>query len=229
MRIFVLLLLSCLLLNAVTWAEDQTYSVCFTTLAWDRIDEPLYFQTLDGSLSKILMGTRARSPVYQYVGPSPLVFYTKTTGEQDEAQRTPVASYGISQSADELLLIFVQSPDGERLSVYGLDDSKESFPWGSVRFFNMTNSTLGVIYDDEKLRLDPKSFKTSKPKADRKRVSMAILTIRDDQLRDIYNAQWGQDSLSRNLIFIRPTNKRRNGVETKTIPEFAPIEASALQ
>ncbi len=214
-------LLLCIPLLHSLRASDETIRVTFTTLGWDRTNETLYYQSQGQPYQPIVLNPRSRSQAYSYTGPNPLTFFIARKGSQGETQYLPIVSASLPAESGEYLLLFVPSPEKRQFEVFALDDSLASFPWGSVRFFNMTSRNLGLLFDGEKIPLRPLEARTSSSKTDRKRVHLAILAIRDEKLRDIYNAQWGQDSRSRNLVFIKDTTRRVDGVETRTISEFS--------
>ncbi len=202
------------------FSQEANISIQFTTLSWERMrGEKLFFQSYGQEPTEITLSPRRRSEAYRYVGPSPLVFFKKVTNAEGEIVQMPVTSVAISPEKNDQLFLFVRSSDGAQTKIYPMDDSESNFPPGSVRFFNMTSRNLGVIYDGEKIPLHPYEMRTASSKNEFKRVNLAILAIRDEELRDIYNAQWGQSSHSRYLIFIKDSEMRIDGVETKSIAQ----------
>lgn len=224
MRIRGLYLMSLLLWVGLARANEESISINFTTLSWDRTSEKVFFQSANQQPTEITLNPRARSQSYQYVGPNPIRFFTLQQGADGKIIQAPVGSVSITPEQRDVLLLFVPKPNQSTMRIIAMDDSQSSFPPGSVRFFNMTQRNLGVIFDGEKIPMRPLDIKTSAPKEESKRVNLAILAIRDEQLRDIYHAQWGQDSRSRFLVFIKDSEMRIGGVETKSIPQHFPKE-----
>lgn len=181
----------------------------------------LAFQSSDGEAQAIEVPQSFRSSEYHYTGSPEIVFFQNTTGANDSQVREPVCSITTNSSVKDWLFLFVRDETTGDIRVLGMDDSVASFPFGGCRYFNLTNRTLGIIYGNEKFKLDPKSFETISPGiAPNKNVQLQILAIRNEQLQDIFNSQWQQQSNARYLIFIIESERRRDRVEVKSIAEY---------
>lgn len=205
-------------------AQENTIAVEFTTLSWERTDDTIFFQSSGSSPESITLNTRMRSGPYRYIGQNPIVFFTESENADGESIHVPVATVTIPLGMQHALLFFVRPNDKSRMTVYVMDDSPKAFPPGSVRFFNMTDRDLGVLFNDEKIPMHPRDVKTIAVSGEPMRANLAILAIRDEALRDIYHAQWGHSNRSRYLVFIKDSEMRLDGVEIKTIPEHFPVE-----
>lgn len=201
---------------------QERIQVQFTTLAWEPVEQELHFQSPESAPESIEINTRFRSEPYFYTGPNPIVFYTESSGPDGTAIRNPVATAKIPQDIKSAMLLFVPVAGQDGVSIYVMDDSMDAFPWGSVRFFNLTQRDLGIIFNDEKIPIRPLEMKTSKAQNEHKSVHLSILAIQDKELRDLYNSQWPQDEGTRHLVFIKDAPQRYQGIMTKSVTDFRP-------
>ncbi|GHC01567.1 hypothetical protein [Cerasicoccus arenae] len=181
----------------------------------------LYFQSADGEDHQIKVPQSFRSEVYTYTGNPEIVFYKMRSAADGSQVREPVCRYMVNGSSKDWLFLFVRDGKSGTIRVFGMDDSLASFPFGSSRYFNLSNRTLGIIYGKNKFKMDPNSYETALPEiGPNQNVQLQILAIRNEKLQDIFNSQWPQESSVRYLIFIIESETRRDRVEVKSIAEY---------
>lgn len=130
------------LLNGSPEEEEPIFEVVFSAFGLNKIED-LFYVGMEDEEQPVQFFGNARSRNFYYEGTSPLVFYRKIPGEEDEAavEREVVARVNLGPEDERLLLIFVSSMNGngsKEYRVMSTDDSLSAFPFRSARFFNAT-------------------------------------------------------------------------------------------
>ena len=128
--------------------EENLLRVNFSVFSFERLNGLLYMK---GDLSAgvpLKFYSSDRSPVYNYEGQNPIVFFRETLApteiDPNAVKRVKVAEITITKPGGDYLFIFFQNPNSESESyrIFPLDDSLSTLPYGSVRFFNATSYKL---------------------------------------------------------------------------------------
>jgi hypothetical protein len=207
--------------------EEPLIQTHFRTLGWNYRANDLFYAPVSGEDASIEIPQSFRSPEYSYAGDSIITFYRISRLPDGSVVRDAVCSVEVNQQVNQWLFLFVSNPESGEVRVFAMDDSLEGFPYGSSRYFNLTDRTLGVVFGKRKFKLEPRGSDIVSPDIDADtNVQLQILAIRNDELQDIYNAQWPQDLRVRYLIFIKESERRRGRVDIKAIPEYQRREPS---
>lgn len=201
--------------------DEALISTKFRTLGWNYRANDLLYAPVTGEDASIQLPQSFRSPEYSYTGGTTLTFYRMHKLPDGSVVRDAVCSVEVNQEVQKWLFLFVANPESGEVRVFGMDDSLEGFPYGSSRYFNLTDRTLGVVFGHRKFKLEPRGSDTVSPDIDADaNVQLQILAIRNHELQDIYNTQWPQDLRVRYLIFIKESERRRGRVDIKSIAEY---------
>lgn len=155
-----------------------------------------------------------------YRGPATLEFVRKPP----EGAETPLASTQLADGAKVILLLI--PTEGGRQRVIQLPDREGDFPWGTLRFINLTGRQALVRYDKLSKSIAANGEAVVRPPANAKGyASGQILTLVDGELRPGYNIRTFQQPDVRALYFLLPGSGDGvllKGVEERRAPEPAP-------
>lgn len=118
--------------------------------------EKIMLATSEGSKA-IKFKRRERSNVIDYSGPNPVVFFT-TQGEADRPEsRRIVATASIPDGVTKALVLLL--PEGDSHRAIAINDSRESFPVGSLKVLNVLGSPIYAQIGEERVVLEPGASK----------------------------------------------------------------------
>jgi len=134
-----------------------------------------------------------------YRGPATLEFVRKPS----EGPEIPLASTQLADGAQVILLLI--PTEGGRQRVVQLPDREGDFPWGTLRFINLTGRQAVVRYDGLRRPIAADGEAVVKPPVNAKGyASGQILTLIDGDLRPGYNIRTFQQPDVRALYFLLP-------------------------
>ena len=148
-------------INAQESTEQPIIKVEFTVYSLERLQDLKFIHGDRKGASALEFFSSARSSLYEYEGPNPIIFFRETpapTIEDPKAvNRTKVAELTLPQEGGEFLFIFFPNSnrDNEEYQIYQLDDSKGELPNGSIRLFNATSFQLEGVFGRNKFNLAP--------------------------------------------------------------------------
>lgn len=213
----------------VSSEEAETISVRFTCLAWDSVDSRGLNYMTEGEEVGLRISSAFRSPKYEYTGLNPFVIYTKKSAPNGESLKVPVASVSIDPELKDVLLLFVQQRSTEagesaqsKYTILVMNESLNTFPFGSYRIFNFSERDVGGILGDSKFILPPKSQKVITPSVEN-HLSMQVHFSKkqDEQWVPEVNTRWNYEENARRIVFIsEDTSSRRSKIKIKTISEY---------
>lgn len=160
-----------------------------------------------------------------YRGPATLEFVRKPA----EGPETPLAATQIADGARVILLLI--PTEGGRQRIVQLPDREGDFPWGTLRFINLTGRQAVVRYDRLSKSIAANGEAVVRPPVDAKGyASGQVLTLVDGELRPGYNIRTFQQPDVRALYFLMPGSGDGvllKGVEERRQPEPAPAVKAA--
>ena len=133
----------------------------FTVYSLKRLKDLKFIHGDKQGASALEFFSSAKSKLYEYEGPNPIIFFRETPAPTKEdpnaVNRTKVAELTLPQEGGEFLFIFFPdySSDNEKYQIYPLDDSKSELPNGSIRLFNATSFQLEGVFGQNKINLAP--------------------------------------------------------------------------
>ena len=155
-----------------------------------------------------------------YRGPATLQFVRKPA----DGPETPLAATQIADGAQVILLLI--PTEGGRQRILQLPDREGDFPWGTIRFINLTGRQALVRYEKLSKSVAANGEAVVRPPANAKGyASGQILTLVDGELRPGYNIRTFQQPDVRAIYFLLPGSGDGvllKGVEERRAPEPAP-------
>lgn len=155
-----------------------------------------------------------------YRGPATLEFVRKPA----EGPETPLASTQLADGAQVILLLI--PAEGGRQRVVQLPDREGDFPWGTLRFINLTGRQALVQYDGVRKSIAANGEAVVRPPANAKGyASGQILTLVDGELRPGYNIRTFQQPDVRAIYFLMAGSGDGvllKGIEERRQPDPAP-------
>ena len=149
-------------INAQEPKEDEpTIKADFTVYSLKRLQDLKFIHGDRQGASELEFFSSARSRLYEYEGPNPIIFFRETPAPTNEdpnaVNRAKVAELTLPQEGGEFLFIFFPDSigDNEKYQIYPLDDSKSELPRGSIRLFNATSFQLEGVFGQNKISLAP--------------------------------------------------------------------------
>lgn len=228
-----LLLLTMFSQDMANAQAPETVKAEIVTLSWQGNIKSLWFQGAKDPEQLDIYESGFAMP-FEYTGPSAISFY-KDKGVFDlppEKRPPPAAVAKLPGNGGSVMLLFTVVPDDSgKWEVRSFDNSLRSFPPGSYRFFNLTDSPIQIAID-----------KTVNPPIASK--SLAVIappsgeTIRDVMLQIAvgkniaYSSQWGHRDVRRATVFVASSTRGERRLEIRkffqsVIPEPASASASS--
>ena len=141
--------------------EEPIIKAGFTVYSLKRLQNLKFLHGDRKGASALEFFSSARSRLYEYEGPNPIIFFREspapTIEDPNAVNRTKVAELSLPEEGGEFLFIFFPdySRDNEKYRIYPLDDSYSELPNGSIRLFNATSYQLEGIFGRNKINLAP--------------------------------------------------------------------------
>jgi len=149
-------------INAQEPAEEEpTIKAKFTVYSLKRLQDLKFIHGDQKGASALEFFSSARSKLYEYEGPNPIIFFRETPAptieDPNAVYRTKVAELTLPEGGGEFLFIFFPDSrsDNKKYRIYPLDDSKSELPTGSIRLFNATSFQLEGVFGRNKINLAP--------------------------------------------------------------------------
>lgn len=212
-------LLYCLLPLTLVAADDTQPKVAgiratFRALAFSApIPDAVYVVSEDermplGISSDILTAEQ------NYQGPANLIFnhLAKDLSEK------PLASVQLPDRS-RLILLFIPNEKGG-LSIQALDDAEGQFPWGTLRFINLTGTRVKINAGGAVMDLNNGGDRALRPAANNKQYAMTeILTERENVFSRGYMLRTFQEDNLRAIYFLLPGDPNEHAIRIKGIEE----------
>ena len=192
----------------------------------------------DGADVELVFERKYRSEVYTYKGPPTMVFFRRSTGPEGAVVRTPVATAAIPAEVKEPLIFFMDAPQTEatddapatrqrEFNLVWIDDSLQSFPYGTVRVLNACGAPLKGKIGPEAVSL---GYETTPPlPTSRLRsggsgwVNIGFAVKVQDEYELVYRNDVQFDDAARSILVLRPPRRPRSlRVDTYLIEEYMP-------
>ena len=141
--------------------EEPIIKADFTVYSLKRLQDLKFIHGDKKGASALEFFSSARSRLYEYEGPNPIIFFREspapTIEDPNAVNRTKVAELSLPEEGGEFLFIFFPhySRDNEKYRIYPLEDSNSELPNGSIRLFNATSYQLEGIFGRNKINLAP--------------------------------------------------------------------------
>ncbi|GHC10142.1 hypothetical protein [Cerasicoccus arenae] len=206
--------------------ETKTYVVDFSVLPWKGMAPPKgIFYDNDGVVTELRFQRVRRSPVYQYSGPSSLVFFKQELAEDGSTVRVPVAQADLTTDISRPLLLFaIRQGKNNSQSGFGvvvLDDRPEHFTGGSYLLFNLCSHELFCKVGDDVRTLQPRGKWMTHPATENSPVDAIVMVKEEQGTEQVYRAQWPVQPNQRTLVFFFPSkNSGESAVDTFVVSDY---------
>lgn len=140
-------LFSVIILDPRTGDLDQTR----------RLEYPLHYE-LDEEVLPILANVGSKSPLYEYEGPMPVVFFREEISLDEEGEevitRIPLASIPESRipSDAERILFILRPVEADRYAYFVIDYSRSKLPVNHVMVMNLGDGDIAFTVEQESPR-----------------------------------------------------------------------------
>ena len=149
-----------------------------------------------------------------YRGPANLIF----THLAKDLTEKPLASVRLTDGA-RLILLFIPNDRGG-LSIQALSDADGRFPWGTLRFINLTGGRVKINAGGMVMDLENGGDRALRPGANHKQYAMTeILTEREDGFARGYMLRTFQEDNLRAIYFLLPGDPKEHAIRIKGIEE----------
>lgn len=200
--------------------DEERINVTFSALSWEKpLGETLYVRPANGDPIPLTTHHVKRSESIDYFGPNPIVFYRKLNGNP-EPRYQPVASIEIDPNLIRPLLLFTETPN--ELRVISMEDSFESFPTGSYRFFNLTDKDLVAKFGEEVMQLKPRKTAILNQPFDDTTDYHVLFVVRDsDGVKPLYSNRWRHNENFRYVVIVSESGSGKTGpVQFRLLSDF---------
>lgn len=218
-------LLTCLLLPLAVPGADKPpapgISVTFRALAFSGPIPDAAYAISENERIPLLISSDFMTAEQHYHGPATLAF----THLSKDLTETPLATATLADQS-RIILLFV--PDGGGHAVKVLRDVEGDFPWGTLRFVNLTGNRVRLVSGGSNVTLDNGADRTVRPSAGHKQYAMTeVLTERADGFARGYMLRTFQEDDLRALYFLLPADPREHTVVIKGVEERKGDERTA--
>lgn len=207
--------------------KEPIYEIQFYGLSWDQYIDDLYYSSEEKDVNVGISSSRPSGP-FRYVGPSPLKFYS--ISEDDEGVKTKKleAEIPINQEASRnpLLLIFFKNPQGaigdtkyRVLPLYNAVNFERLKSRNEVFVFNLSNSRLGFLLNDQSFLLAPQEqTRIAVKREGNNNYVLKIAQQVDDAWKLAFSTVWGSNPRTQNVLFIISDPADPNKIRVRRFP-----------
>jgi hypothetical protein len=195
--------------NAQESAEEQPIIKAeFTVYSLERLKDLKFLHGDRKGASALKFFSSARSSLYEYEGPNPIIFFRETPAptleDPNAVNRKKVAELSLPQKGGKFLFIFFPDSrgDNEKYRIYPLNDSKSELPNGSIRLFNATSFQLEGVFGQNKISLAPGPSEAYRVSGSSMSLGLGIRYA--DKFYISYDGQIALETDSRGLFMLFP-------------------------
>ena len=207
--------------------EEPIIKAEFTVYSLKRLQGLKFIHGDRKGASALEFFSSARSKLYEYEGPNPIIFFRETPAptieDPNAVNRTKVAELSLPEKGGKFLFIFFpdSSRDNEKYKIYPLDDSKSELPNGSIRLFNATSFQLEGVFGQNKIKLAPGPSKAYRLTGNS--MSLGLGFRYEDKFHMSYNGPVNLETNSRGLFMIFPPFVKGSAIlQTRYLRDSAP-------
>jgi len=215
-------LLACLAAHGAAAEKEPSVSATFRALAFAGPITDAAYAVSEDERVPLLISSDMMTAEQRYHGPANLRF----THLAKDLTETPLATVQLPDQA-RVILLFVPDASG-RQTVKVLRDIDGDFPWGTLRFINLTGGRVKVVSGARSVALENGGDRTLRPDARHQQyASTEILTEREDGWSRGYMLRTFQEDDLRAIYFLLPSDPREHAVLLKGIEERKVDEKAA--
>jgi hypothetical protein len=192
------------LLTPQAWSQEATVQTEIVTIALDESVNELYFYN-GNDFSLLQANPTGLGEPLRYRGPQR--FILRKSKEEFAAKPplpAPVAAVDLPMNCERVLLACLKSGDAP-VKLVAYDIGKARIDAGDYRFFNFSHSTVSVILGERKFAIKPGQESLISDVSWKKEVSeldIAMAIMKENEMKAVYSAQWGNRPGRRNYIFL---------------------------
>ncbi|WOO39723.1 hypothetical protein [Rubellicoccus peritrichatus] len=196
--------------SVVMAAAEENIQAAFSCVSWEKPIKGLVYVRSNGEMVPLRIHNKKRSVEIDYHGSNPIIFYRKNPSADAEGDYQPIAQVLLRESYEQPLFFFLGKEGA--YSIVTMEDSFESYPTGSYRFYNFTERDLVAKLGDETLSLAPQEAAyLEKPFSSSMEYPVAFVVRDSDGVRPLYTNMWAHAERFRYLILISKSDVRDTG------------------
>lgn len=204
-------------------------AINFTCAAWGVLPYPELFYHRGGEYLPVELSAGQRSKVYPLKGAEVFELFSRkeTVAGAGESSATPeyerVGTTTLPVGATRMLFLIDAKKDanGLPLQLLAMDDSLETFPAGSYRFFNQTPELLRIDFGGATHDLPPSELKIVRPVLTEAGGFLPVV-IKNEQGRSLLENRFQAQRTGRELVIISPPAEGRTELAIKFLSELIP-------
>jgi hypothetical protein len=199
-----LLTIFLMLLTPYAFAQDPVVKTEIVSIALDESVNELYFYN-GNDISLFQANPTGMGEPLRYQGPQRFML---RTSKQEFAMKPPLpaphAAVDLPMNTERVLLACLKTGNTP-VKLVAYDIGRSRIGAGDYRFFNFSHSTVSMILGERKFAIKPGQESVITDAAWKKEVSeidVAMAIMKDNQMKPVYSAQWGNRPGRRNYIFL---------------------------
>lgn len=189
-------------------------SASFRALSFSGTIPDAAYATAEDERVPLLISADFFTTEQHYHGPANLRF----THLAKDLSEKPLAETTIADGARVILLFVPDGNGGQAIRV--LRDVAGDFPWGTLRFVNLTGGRVRILAGNRTVTMDNGADQVVRPAAGNKQYAMTeIQTEREDGFARGYMLRTFQEDDLRGLYFLLPADPKEHNVALKAVEE----------
>lgn len=195
--------------------KEPAVNVRFRALAFSAPITDAAYAVSEDERVPLLITSSFMTGEQRYHGPANLVFTHLSAKDLTE---TPLASVQLPDQSKVILLFVPDGAGGQAIKV--LRDIDGDFPWGTMRFINLTGWRVRILSGGKSLVMDNGADRTLRPAAAHREYAMTEVQVeRPDGFGRAYLMRTFQEDDLRSLYFLLPGDPVERTVVLKGIEE----------
>lgn len=186
----------------------------FRALAFDAPIADAAYAISEDERMPLLITSDFLTVEQRYRGPAEVVF----THLAKDLSEKPLATVKLADRSRAILLFVPDGKGGQQVKVLG--DTDGQFPWGTLRFINLTGGRVRLVSGNRTLLMANGDDRVFRPAAAHQQYAMTeIQTERDDGFSLGYMLRTFQEDDLRALYFLLPGDAREHAIRLKAVEE----------
>jgi hypothetical protein len=214
-------------------AKDEKPStpeaIKFTCATWDTLPNPELFYHHSGEYLPVELAAGQRSQAYPLKGAEVFELFIRKATVAGAAEAITLPEYEkvgmttLPEGVKRMLFLIdaKKNASGLSLQLLALDDSLETFPAGSYRFFNQTPELLRIDFGGATHDLPPGELKIVTPVLPEAGGFLPVV-IKNEQGRSLLENRFLAQRTCRELVIISPPAEGRTELVIKFLSELIP-------
>jgi len=198
-------------------------SLKFSCVIWNNLSYPTILYRQQNTYLPITLYPQNRSMQYPLAGEKNLNLYIPQVQPDGKPGYRLMGTAPVIPGVKRMLFIIEEKNDasGLPLSLFGLDDSLDTFPAGAFRFFNFTDLPLQISFGGTTTALVPKAI-TVVPSEVSPSGGFVPLVIQNKAGKIVFQTRAFGEPTGREMVFVEPPTGPMGAYSVKFITELLP-------